>query len=164
VKEVRISQHTIPAITVWQPWASLIAAGAKPFEWRRWPAPRRLIGTRIAIHAGARKVVKREIDDLLVDLTFGNEALTSLDVAVARPLLEQWYAAPGSLPRSSVLCLATLGKPITAAQYAQQKGIEARDSDRVDHQLWGWPLSDIEALEPYAPATGAQGFWNWIRT
>ena len=27
------------ALTIWQPWASLIIIGAKPFEWRRWRAP-----------------------------------------------------------------------------------------------------------------------------
>ena len=54
-----------PALTIWQPWASLIAAGAKPYEWRGWPAPRRLIGQRIAVHAGARKVVVGEISETL---------------------------------------------------------------------------------------------------
>lgn len=49
------------ALTIWQPWASLIAAGAKPFEWRSWPAHRGLVGRRIAIHAGARPPRKSEI-------------------------------------------------------------------------------------------------------
>ena len=44
------------ALTIWQPWASLIMAGAKPWEWRGWAPPRSLVGQRIAIHAGARKV------------------------------------------------------------------------------------------------------------
>ena len=39
------------AISLWQPWASLIAIGAKSIETRSWPAPRALIGDRIAIHA-----------------------------------------------------------------------------------------------------------------
>lgn len=40
------------AITLHQPWATLIAIGAKTIETRSWPAPRHLLGTRIAIHAG----------------------------------------------------------------------------------------------------------------
>lgn len=36
----------LPAITIWQPWATLIAEGAKPFEFRSWPAAPRLIGKR----------------------------------------------------------------------------------------------------------------------
>lgn len=44
---------TLPAISLWQPWASLIALGAKTIETRSWRAPARLIGQRIAIHATA---------------------------------------------------------------------------------------------------------------
>lgn len=44
------------ALTIWQPWASLIAAGCKPYEWRGWRVPRNMIGRRIGIHAGARRV------------------------------------------------------------------------------------------------------------
>ena len=40
------------AITLHQPWASLIAAGAKTTETRSWPAPKADWGSVIAIHAG----------------------------------------------------------------------------------------------------------------
>jgi hypothetical protein len=42
------------ALTVWQPWASLIIKDFKPYEFRGWPAPRSLVGRRLAIHTGAR--------------------------------------------------------------------------------------------------------------
>lgn len=153
----------IPAITIWQPWASLIAAGAKPYEWRGWPAPERMIGRRIAIHAGARKVRRDEITALLMDIEREGEAGTSLIIDRARQLLEAWHTAPGMLPLSSVVCTAVLGTPITAADYALACGVVAADSDRIDHTKWGWPLSAIEVLEPFLPATGAQGFWWWTR-
>lgn len=41
------------ALTVKQPWASLIASGEKIIENRSWRPPAALIGERIAIHAGA---------------------------------------------------------------------------------------------------------------
>jgi len=154
---------TLPALTIWQPWASLIAANAKPYEWRGWEAPRRFIGRRIAIHAGARKVKREEIADLILYLQHNGAAGTSLIVAKALPLLERWHTSPGSLPLSSVLCTAVLGVPITAGQYAARHGMTAADSDRIDHTKWGWPLTEIEVLEPFVPATGAQGFWNWTR-
>lgn len=148
-----------PALTIWQPWASLIAAGAKPHEWRGWPAPNAYIGKRIAIHAGARKPSQREMHELLYQLRTEGEAGTSLVPSVAIPLLEKWASAPGMLPLRSVLCLATLGTPITAGEYATgRRGI---DSDRIDHQKWGWPLRDIHVLTPFVPATGAQGIWTW---
>ncbi len=40
------------ALTLWQPWASLIAIGAKSIETRSWATPYR---GRLAIHAAARK-------------------------------------------------------------------------------------------------------------
>ncbi len=44
------------AITLHQPWASLITLGVKTVETRSWPAPERLLGQTIAIHAGKRVV------------------------------------------------------------------------------------------------------------
>ena len=40
------------ALTIRQPWASLIASGAKRLENRSWSPPADMIGQRIAIHAG----------------------------------------------------------------------------------------------------------------
>lgn len=45
----------MPALTLWQPWASLVALDIKTIETRSWRAPEKLIGERIAIHAAKRK-------------------------------------------------------------------------------------------------------------
>ena len=151
-----------PALTIWQPWATLIAEGCKPFEFRGWPAPKRLHGRRIAIHAGARKASKDEIRDLLLRLhsSFWRETGLAREPSVA--ILEKVLTAPGSLPVSSVLCTAVLGSPLRGAEMAQRMGLPAiNDSDRYEHTNWGWPLTDIVKLEPFIPATGAQGFWTW---
>ena len=153
-----------PAITLWQPWASLVAAGVKPFEFRSWPAPRALIGRRVAIHAGARKVSIREIQYLhhRVD----NADPTTGLLPHARVVLAAMILEPHLIPRSSVVCLATLGEPIRDAALAKQLGIASpvNDSDRMEHSNWGWPLTDVEALEPFVPARGALGWWTWTRT
>ena len=148
----------IRALTVWQPWASLILAGAKPIEWRSYPFPVRMVGSRIAIHAGARPLRKREVAELLDDLAFDGEVGTSLVPSIAIPLLERWHTSPELVPLSTVLCTAILGAPIPAGRYAKSRGI---DSDRIDHGKWGWPLTDIVPVIPMAPARGAQGFWKW---
>ena len=41
------------AITVKQPWASLIVHGIKDIENRIWPCPKKYIGQRVLIHASA---------------------------------------------------------------------------------------------------------------
>jgi len=40
------------ALTIHQPWASLIIHGVKTIETRGWACPKSLIGERLAIHAG----------------------------------------------------------------------------------------------------------------
>ena len=44
------------AISLWQPWAQLVADGVKHYETRSWKPPRHLLGKRIAIHSAKRKV------------------------------------------------------------------------------------------------------------
>ena len=50
------STESMYAITLHQPWASLIALGVKTVETRSWPAPAHLVGQTIAVHAGKRVV------------------------------------------------------------------------------------------------------------
>src|SRR5258708_32606761 len=57
------------AISLWQPWASLIACGAKPFETRHWAPPRELIGQTIAIHAA--KKIDKDAAKMAEELMYG---------------------------------------------------------------------------------------------
>lgn len=151
------------ALTIWQPWATLIAEGCKPFEFRGWPLPKRLEGQRIAIHAGSRPARRGEIAELIVKLSGEDRRQTGL-VKWGRcmDLLEMWHTSPGMLPLASVLCTAIIGAPIRNEQLAERLGIEwMNDSDRDEHSNWGWPLTEIEPVVPMAPARGAQGFWHW---
>lgn len=43
------------AITIKQPWASLIVHGIKDIENRTWPCPKKYIGQRVLIHASKEK-------------------------------------------------------------------------------------------------------------
>ena len=61
------SADSMYAITLHQPWASLIALGVKTVETRSWPAPARLVDQRIAIHAG-KQVVRQPGDAIAREL------------------------------------------------------------------------------------------------
>ena len=153
-----------PAITIWQPWASLIAAGAKPFEFRSWPAPRSLIGRRVAIHAGARQMRLPETQELWARCRL-NLPDFGLHNKLACDVLMRMLERPSLVPHGAVLCLATLGQPLRNAELAAALGEQwVNDSDRQEHSNWGWPLTDIDLLEPYIPARGAQGWWRWTRS
>lgn len=146
------------ALTVWQPWASLIAAGVKPYEFRGWAAPRGLIGQRIAIHAGARKPRRGEIEELRLIVGHGKGGAAGI-LDGALPILEH----AESLWFSAIVCTAVLGEPFSAANGLPALGITRNDSDRAGHFNFAWPLTQIERLEPPIPAKGAQGFWEWTR-
>jgi len=153
------------ALTVWQPWATLIANSAKPYEFRGWCPPRALIGQRIAIHAGARPIRRDEVLVLLNQLydpaRFGQPCLKA---PLALPILELAKRNPkaGAMHLSHVVYTAILGDPKRGDECAREFGEDAgNDSDRDGTFNWGWPLLEIERLEPPVPARGAQGFWEW---
>lgn len=154
------------AITIWQPWATLIVQSAKPYEFRGWRPPRSLIGQRIAIHAGARPIRRDEVQVLLLQLQdslrYGQPCLRA---PLALPVLELALRNPkaGALPLSHVLCTAVLGEPRRGDECAAEFGENAgNDSDREGTFNWGWPLSEIEPFLPPIEARGAQGLWDWM--
>jgi hypothetical protein len=129
----------MPAISLHQPWASLVAIGAKRYETRHWRAPARLIGQRVAIHAAARAKHPPLEDDSL----------------------KQIYAAFGgrlaalSVPRGAIVCTATLA------------GVERVED--VPHDAFGdyspgrfaWRLDDVRALAEPVAVKGRQGWFRW---
>lgn len=151
----------LKALTVWQPWASLIVYRVKPYEFRGRRPPSALVGRRIAIHAGARPVRPAEVRDL-VDRLAGDEAWTTGLLPEALDFLKRALEAPGLLPLSAVLGTAVLGQGVPAYEIAT--GFAAlNDSDRMEHCNYGWGLSEVERFDEPVPARGAQGFWPWRR-
>ena len=140
------------AISLWQPYASLIAAKAKPFETRDWPAAPRLIGQRIAIHAAARRPRQAEVDHLYDAVS---DALGFC----------HWHQR---IPYGAVVCTAKLigcyivsgfnhGKPVLSERR------EIEDDGFGDYSLGRhcWELADVQIFDPAIPAKGKQGWWTW---
>lgn len=157
------------ALTIWQPWASLIIAGAKPYEFRGWQFPRSYIGRRIVIHAASRPTRRDEVCDLVNALERGCQAAAStcLKPKAAYALLQplSWLGArdlASALPRGAGLGTAIIGQPRNGFDIAAEFGLaKVNDSDRDQHANWGWPLTDIERWDEPIPMRGAQGFWKW---
>jgi len=147
------------ALTVWQPWTSLIMAGAKPYEFRGWSPPPAMVGQRIVLHAGARPVRKAEVAELIQRLRGGLRSRTGLLPEVALPLLERWLEEPTLLPLASGLGTAVLGQARSARAFFGNDS--ANDSDRDEHFNLAWPLTDVRAFAHPIPCRGAQGFWTW---
>lgn len=153
-------------ITLWQPWASLIMIGAKPFEFRKWNYVERGVGVkvddRIGIHAGARPIKLPEIDDLLRRLD-DPICSTGLVADKARALLTRIAAAVkgrGIIEMSALLGTVRIGAPILSVE-AMPSWQEIGDSDRLEHCKWAWPMNVVEPLEHPIHMKGWQGFWNY---
>jgi hypothetical protein len=155
------------AITIWQPWASLIMVGAKPYEFRpksfeRYINPPK-VGERIVIHAGTRPVRRAEVEDLLHRLAHG-EMTTGLDARLAKPVLERVLASYrcALLPLGCGLGTAVLGRPHNAAAIFRKPVADSERQAEDDSAFnWAWPLSDIVAWDEPIRLPGAQGFWKW---
>ena len=138
-------------LTVYQPWASLIAAGAKPYEFRGWRAPKWIIGERIAIHAGRT-----------IALDPGYETIAAIAAIYGAG---QWRRA---VPRGAVIATVTLAgaQKVSYLQdgmaYVEPGGqaIPADPYGDFTPGRWLWLLTDIRAIEP-VPARGHQRLWRW---
>ena len=154
----RTLPRQLPALTIWQPWAALIIAGLKPFEFRGWPAPAAVIGQRFMIHAGVHKVKPEDIRSLLYRLERDSgmsscgEVLSPARLATAVSIVREH----GLLARGAFCGTAVLGTPVKSAVLL--RGRTAPPGFEVDPEQWAWPIEQARGFAP-VPATGRQGFF-----
>lgn len=173
------------ALTIRQPWASLIALGVKTIETRSWRAPQSLIGQTIAIHAGKWQPEP------------GNEYGTGWwwhddcgdPIIVEQKPAHGWNQAPA--PLGAIVATATLADclPMVDAEDYEYGDVTAphlavlpsgsaawwyaSDEDQIGRDVsgqvpygdfqpgrWAWMLTDVQPCDP-VPAKGKQGLWNW---
>lgn len=143
------------ALTIWQPWASLIMMGAKPYEFRSWPAPKWIVGKRIAIHAAVKCMASDELDDIIADLESSWGSNWGLgDPKAALDFMKRMRDDRSIARRQAVLGTALVGEPIRCTV------LFPNDRD-VDPDKWGWPMLEIDVFAEPIPVKGQQGFWNW---
>jgi len=167
-------------ITIWQPWASLIAIGAKHYETRSWATNYR---GPIAIHAAALnpfKAIKLIQNDTVMEMR--------------RVLKDRGILTPSTdfrmLPLGCIIATAKLvncwhivcnpGVDIDVAKHipigAESITIDKHAPDFADYfipteqeQLFGdwtpgryaWQLEDVVMLKKPIPVKGQQRLWNF---
>lgn len=135
------------AITLWQPWATLVAIGAKQFETRSWMTHHR---GPLVIHAAKR--FKRQ------------EILLCYEEPFRTCLMEAGYQGPKSLPLGRALCVIELrsihptsGGSISSfkelALFQQELAFGNFDAGRL-----AWRLCQPRIFEPIS-MRGRQGIW-----
>ena len=140
------------AITIWQPWASLIAHGYKAIETRTHGRFAGLVGRRIAIHAGMRYDPRTWAGTWGVPYYIRHRS--PRDRYQIRDIC---YDCP-KLPRGAVVCTAVV---------LEHRRLSDTDSTAAlcltDERLYGLIL-DVDSIErfvPEIPAKGHQGIWEW---
>lgn len=139
------------AITLHQPWATLIAIGEKRFETRSWATKYR---GSLAVHAAKRidiEACKRE--------------------PIKSVLSEHSYTVD-NLPTGAIIAMCHLNSCYEIGEVnVKQKEASFKWSDEF---IWGnefdygwyedgrfaWELVDVKRVEPI-PANGQQRIWNW---
>jgi hypothetical protein len=135
----------VPAISLWQPWASLIFTGDKLHETRAYPPPAKHLGQRVAIHAAKR-------------LVHG----TDLTVGLSLLLERNWGANSGwrdQLPRGVLLGTAVLVEAIRT-DHRQPGPVDLVAGD-WSRGRWAWQLGDVQPLAQPVRWTGKQG-WFYV--
>jgi hypothetical protein len=132
------------ALTLWQPWATLIAIGAKPYETRSWKTAYR---GPLIIHA-ARRLTRLDRQNCQTEPFRGR-------------LLAQGFETPDDLPRGAAVAVGDL---ITVAPTEVLRTTLTQDElpfgDYRDNR-YAWKLANVHRFSEPIPARGSQGLWNW---
>ena len=136
------------ALTIWQPWATLIIEGFKPREFRPWAAPPSIVGHRIVLHAAVRPIKATELQAIIEYVCSAAGVADGIDPR-AMDLLERAWMRTLDLPLAAGLGTAQLGTP---------RIVGTSDGGK---STWAWPMIDVEKWPTPVPAKGAQGFWEW---
>lgn len=158
------------ALTIRQPWASLIALGVKTIETRSWRAPQALIGQTLAVHAGKHKPPTSTRHGQI-----GSYRYDRYD--------DEWYIGPRAgggtkifLPLGAIVATATLADcvPMVAMSSSQARRLFNPHDDcdntcvvldgdraRIDH-AGELRLTDVTDQLPYGDF--APGRWAWLLT
>lgn len=136
------------ALSLWQPWASLIMSGAKVHETRSWSAPPLIIGQRIAIHAAMRMVRPFEISPELHRVCMRYLGSTYQHV----------------LPMGSIIGFATLAYSAPVENFKHNLAPDDAVCGNFADGRFGWRMKDIEELAAPIYARGRQKLWNWDET
>ncbi len=147
------------AITLWQPWASLIAEGHKTIETRTHNRFRCLVGQRIAIHAAKR------FDGIGCDVIRRNAAFGGKELPEELLLLLK-NRDESAWPYGVVLCTVLVGgaRWFTPSADSIEAGIEQRLSAEALSPVsgqFGLLLYDVKLIVPPVRARGHQGIWEW---
>lgn len=116
------SRQHMKAITLHQPWASLLAYGVKKYETRSWPCPEKFLLQRMA---GIRQIRNMNRPDphgnkLKQDILAAFEAISPEDWPKVRPVALAILRFVNHLTFASLIFVAACGRPAEEPTYTSE--------------------------------------------
>jgi hypothetical protein len=147
----------VQALTLTEPWATLVAVGAKQIETRHWRTPYRGL---LAIHAAKGFPDWAQQYCLLEPFRSVLTEQTKIRII--------WDKARGRAPEDrtdfplgKVIAICRLRNIIPTEEAAQHISAQELAFGDYSRGRWAWVLSDIQRLIHAVPARGALGLWEW---
>jgi hypothetical protein len=148
------------ALTLWQPWATLVAMEAKRIETRCWSTKYR---GELAIHAAA-KLPPRWLGASSRTDPFRDELADAFCVRRDRDDRSGKHVDDilRGLPYGKVLCIVEL---VDVAEIDDMIRETLNQRERLfgnyEDGRYAWHLEMVEVFEPPIPAKGNRLLWNW---
>lgn len=130
----------IKAITLHQPWATLIALGAKQYETRSWTTRFRGL---LVIHAGKTLMIDPK-DRVMLSLL--------ADVGIREP---------NKLPLGAAVCVCELTAIYRTQDCAPHLSERERAFGDFSPGRAAWKLEHVQRFARPIPCKGAQYLWDW---
>jgi len=150
----------VKALTLWQPWATLVAMEVKRIETRCWKTDYR---GEIAIHSAARLPPKwlgassrtDPFRDALADVFGVRRDRDDRGGKHVDDILR-------GLPYGKVLCVVRI-TDIEETNPMMLEGIDDREQlfGNYEEGRYAWHLRMVDVFEPPIPAKGNRMLWNW---
>lgn len=131
------------ALTLWQPWASLIAWGEKQYETRSWKTDYR---GPLAIHASNNE----DGWEVVMVNSFYRDAL-------ARASVQHF----DNLPLGVVLCVVDLVDVEPTEEIGRWLSASEEAFGDYSTGRYAWKLENVRVLAKPILARGSQGLWDW---
>lgn len=134
-------------LSLTQPWATLVAIGAKQVETRSWPTNHR---GSLAIHAAK-------------GWTLSDRWLVQHDEAFRDMLRPAGYVKPEDLPLGCVVavCEVQSVRSTNNPDFLRWLSFTERHFGNYGPDRYGWVLVNIKPLPTPIPAKGHLGLWDW---
>ena len=144
------SKLSMKAITIKQPWASLIVHGIKDIENRTWACPWKYIGHRVLIHASGKPVEMRNPNSV-----FTKAQWDSLPIEFQRKII----CAEGIVNSAIIGSVEIIGCSINHPSKWAEKTDDSKGY--YENPIYNWVLANPILFPEPIPAKGKLSFWEY---